>query len=86
MAKSDEVTEVPFGYKTFTWNGETFKVKERFKRLKFLRLISDDPVSALELAFDPEDFEALEDREMDQAELEDLLEVVAKTLLGKSEE
>jgi hypothetical protein len=43
-------------------------------------------VSALELAFDPEDFEALEDREMDQAELEDLLEVVAKTLLGKSEE
>lgn len=81
-----EVTEVPVGYKTFEWNGETFKVKQKFKRLKFLRLITEDPGAALALAFDEADYDDLEEREMTQAELDDLLEIVAKTLLGKAEE
>jgi hypothetical protein len=85
-SNKSEATEVPVGYKVFTWNGENFKVKEKFKRLKFLRLISEDPVGAIELAFDPKDIEEIEDREMTQDELESFLEIVATTLLGKSEE
>lgn len=73
-------------YLYFTWNNEEFKVKKKFKRLKFLRLLGSDPVSALELAFEPEDFEVLLERDIDEAELEDLLEITAQTLVGKSSE
>lgn len=66
----------------FTFNDETYKVKKRFKRLKFLRLLGGDPVEALALAFLPEELERLEEKDMDEAEFEDLLEIVAKTLLG----
>lgn len=69
-------------YHTFEFNGETYKVKKRFKRLKFLRLLSEDPGGAFALAFTPDELERLEESELSEEEFEDLLEIVAKTLLG----
>lgn len=82
---TEPVTE-PVGYKTFTFNGAEYHVKERFKRLKFLRLLGENPVEALSLAFDDEEFAKLEEKDLTEQELNDLLEITAKTLLGKSEE
>ena len=76
----------PSDYLYFTWDGAEYKVKKKFKRLKFLRLLGSDPVGALELAFEPDDFAELEDMDMDEEQLEDLLEITAKTLVGKSSE
>lgn len=74
----------PTDYLEFTFNDETYKVRKKFKRLKFLRLMGDGELfNAIALALDPEELERLEDCDLEENELEDLLEIIAKTLLGK---
>lgn len=68
--------------KTFEFNGETYRMKRKFRRLRFLRLITRDPVAALELAIPEDELERLEDQEITGDELEALLEAVAKELAG----
>ncbi len=69
-------------YHEFEFNGEVYKVKKKFKRLRFLRLISENPVEAFALAFDESELDRLEDKDLSEEEFEDLLEIVGKTLLG----
>lgn len=76
-------TEATAGYVEFTFNGVTYKAKKKFKRLKFLRMLDEGKLfSAFSLAMDEEEYERLEDSDLDQDELEDLMEILAKTLLG----
>jgi hypothetical protein len=74
----------PADYLEFTFNEETYKVRKKFKRLKFLRLMGDGELfNAIALALDPEELDRLDDTDLEEKELEDLLEIIAKTLLGK---
>lgn len=74
----------PADYFEFEFNGETYKVRKKFKRLKFLRLMGEGELfNAIALALDPEELERLEDSDLEEKELEDLLEILAKTLMGK---
>ncbi len=75
-----ELDNVKYFY--FTFEDEQFRVKKKFKRLKFLRLLNTDPIGALGLAFEADDLATLEDREFDEGEFEGFLEIVATTLVG----
>jgi hypothetical protein len=68
--------------KTFEYAGETFKMKRKFKRLKFLRLLSSDPGSALALAFNADELDRLEDLDLDEDGLTDVMEAIGKSLTG----
>lgn len=71
-------------YVEFTFNGVTYKAKKKFKRLRFLRMLDEGKLfSAFSLAMDESEYERLEDADLEQEELEDLLEILAKTLLGE---
>jgi hypothetical protein len=62
--------------------GETYQLRRKFKRLKFLRLLSSDPGSALALVFSPESLERLEDMDMDESDLEITFTKVSEALVG----
>jgi hypothetical protein len=70
--------------KTFEFGGETFKMKRKFKRLKFLRQLSSDPGGALSLAFPEDELERLEDLELDEEGLTEVMEAIGKSLTGGS--
>jgi hypothetical protein len=86
MAHVDDVEQDTnaLDYKTFEFNGETYQVKKKFKRLKFLRLVNENPFEAFALAFDEAELERLEDKDLTEQELLDLIEIIGKTLLGSS--
>jgi hypothetical protein len=62
--------------------GETYRLRKKFRRLRFLRKLVSDPISALELVFLPEDLERLEDIEMGEADLNLVFEAVSEALVG----
>lgn len=79
------MTEYPASdYVTFTWNGEEFHAKKKFKRLKFLRFLDSGSLfSAFALAVEPEELERLEEFDLEEPDLEDLMEILSKAILGK---
>jgi len=68
--------------KTFEYAGQTFQMRRKFKRLKFLRLLSSDPGNALALAFPEKELERLEDLDLDEDGLTEVMEAIGKSLTG----
>lgn len=62
--------------------GSMYTLRKKFKRLKFLRLLSNDPGAALELVFTPESLERLENQDMSEKDLEQVFEEVSNALVG----
>ena len=71
--------------KVIEFQNETYKMKRKFKRLRFLRLITTDPAEALKLAFPDEEYERLEEVDLDESGLEELMSVIAGQLAGGQE-
>lgn len=68
---------------TFTFEGVEYKAYKKFKRLKFLRYLDENsPWSAFALAVVPADMDKLEDQDLEEDAMSDLLEILAKTLMG----
>lgn len=70
--------------KQFEYRGELFTVKNKFKMLKFFRLLQNDPAGAIELVIEEEDYARLEDLDMDVEDLKVLLEKVSEAISGDS--
>lgn len=68
----------------FAYLGQTFKMRKRFKRLKFLRLLQTDPASAVELAFGPQEYARIEDVDMTDEEFKQFLNAFADRFAGNS--
>jgi hypothetical protein len=64
--------------------GETYHVRKKFKRLKFLRLLTSDPVSALELVFVDGDMERLEELDIDEDQFAEIINAVSESFTGGS--
>ena len=62
--------------------GIDYNLRKRFPRLKFLRLLSSDPGSALALVFEPSSLERLEEINMSEEDLQAVFEEVSKALVG----
>ncbi len=62
--------------------GVDYNLKKKFKRLKFLRLLSSDPGSALALVFEPKSLDRLEEIDMSSEQLEEVFKVVSEALVG----
>lgn len=62
--------------------GVRFTIQRKFKRLKFMRLLTSDPAGALKLAVGDAEFERLEDIDMTDEDFEALLTEVAQKLVG----
>ena len=77
--------EVADDMKVIKFQGESYKMKRKFKRLRFLRLITSDPAEALRLAFPDEEYERLEEVDLDDSGLEELMNVIAGQLAGGQE-
>lgn len=70
--------------KQFEFDGETYKVKSKFKVARFLREINTSPIDAIEIVLEPEDFERFLDLEMDMEDLKAFLEGLSNALAGTS--
>lgn len=66
----------------FEYLGKSFKMRKKFKRLKFLRLLNNDPTAALALAFGPDEYERIEDLDMTDTEFSDFLSAFAERFTG----
>lgn len=73
-----------YEYKTFEFRGETYRVKSKFKMLKFFKMITENPVLAIELAVEEEDYVRLEDLDLDLEDFKAILEGLSDTLAGTS--
>jgi len=71
-----------YEFKTFEFDGETYRVKNKFKMVKFFKTLNDNPVLALEYVVEPEDFAKLEDIEMDMDDLQRLVEAISQSIAG----
>jgi hypothetical protein len=69
-----------YEFKTFEYDGQTYRVRSKFKIFKFFKQLSENPVTALELAVEPEDFERLMELDINIEEFGQILEAVANTL------
>lgn len=70
--------------KTFEFNGETFRVKNKFKMVKFFRLLNENPILGLEQVVEEEDFKRLEDIDMDMDDLQRLVEAISQAIAGSN--
>lgn len=73
-----------YQFKTFEFDGETYRVKTKFKIFKFFKLLNENPVLAMEQAIEPEDYAKLEELELDMADFTKILEGISNTLGGTS--
>lgn len=71
-----------YEFKTFEFNGETYRVKTKFKIFKFFKLLGDNPVLAIEQAVEEEDFAKLEDLDLTMDDFTKILEGISNTLGG----
>lgn len=73
-----------YEFKTFEFDGETYRVKTKFKIFKFFKLLNENPVLAMEQAIETEDYAKLEELELDMADFTKILEGISNTLGGTS--
>lgn len=66
----------------FTFQGETYRVKKRFKRLRFMRLLGSNPGEAMAMALHDDDLEILEDMDLSDEEFGELLEAISEAMVG----
>lgn len=69
-------------YKVFEYEGQEYRLLQKFKMLKFFKTLQADPVAALELVVHPDDFARLEDVDMSMDDFKNLLEAVSNALSG----
>lgn len=79
-ALADELSDTPVLFVEIL--GETFKIRKKFKRLKFMRLLMSDPAEAIRLVFADGEFERLEEMDMDDEDLAKIIEVISEALTG----
>ncbi len=77
-----EQEQSPREYVSFEFEGETFQIKKKFKRLRFLRQIGNDPFGALALAFEETELERLEDLDLEADAIERLFSSISEVLVG----
>jgi hypothetical protein len=71
-----------YEFKTFEFDGETYRVKSKFKMVKFFRTLNENPVLALEYVVDEEDFAKLEEVDMNMDDLQRLVEAISQAISG----
>lgn len=69
-------------YKVFEYRGEEYRIKSKFKLFKFFKMISENPILAIELAVEEDDFARLENLEIDMDDFKELLEGISNVLAG----
>lgn len=68
--------------KSFEFQGETYRVKNKFKVARFMRQLNTAPIDALELVLVEEDFEKFLDLEITMEELGEFLEALSNVMAG----
>lgn len=68
----------------FIWAGQSYLMRKRIKRLKFLRLLNENPADALQLCFLSGEYERLEDLDLTADEMKELLTRVAEEFAGSA--
>lgn len=71
-----------YNEKTFEYEGQTFRIKNKFKIFKFFKELNQNPVTAMELVIEPEDFVRLEELEIDMDDFKNILEEISQVLSG----
>lgn len=69
-------------YIPVTIGGSTFHVLKHFPRFRFMRTIQHDPVAALELVFDPDEWEVILDLPLSEEDFLAAVEEVTNVLAG----
>jgi hypothetical protein len=59
-----------------------FLLRKKFPMLRFLRTVNKDPIEALELVFEEDSWERLQNTDMDAADLQSVVETVSASLVG----
>lgn len=73
-----------YEFKTFEFDGETYRVKNKFKIVKFFKLLNENPILGLEQVVEEEDFARLEEIDMDMKDLERLVEAISQAISGST--
>lgn len=71
-----------YAEKTFEFNGEVYAVKPKFKIFKFFKTLNDNPVEAISLAVEDDDYARLEELEIDMEDFKTILEGISNALSG----
>lgn len=71
-----------FNYVTFEYAGEAYSVKKKFKIGRFLKVINENPMDAIEIALTEESYEKFLDLEITMDELKEFMESVASAISG----
>lgn len=70
--------------KIFEFNGETYRVKSKFKIVKFFKLLNDNPILGLEQVVEEDDFARLEEIDMTMDDLQRLVEAISQAISGSN--
>lgn len=68
--------------KTFEYDGQIYRIKNKFKMFKFFKELNQNPVTAMELVIEPDDFVRLEELEIDMDDFKAILEEISQVLAG----
>lgn len=71
-----------FELKSFTYEGEVYFVKNKFKIFKFFKALNENPVTAIELALEEDSYDRLEQLEIDMEDFKTILEGISDVLAG----
>jgi hypothetical protein len=73
-----------YEFKTFEFDGETYRVKSKFKIFKFFKLLNENPILGLEQVVEEEDFARLEEVDMTMEDLQRLVEAISQAISGSN--
>lgn len=82
MATAKPVPADDFELKSFTYEGQTYFVKSKFKIFKFFKALNENPVTALELALEEDSYDRLAELEIDMEDFKVILEGISDVLAG----
>lgn len=69
-------------YKVFEYRGEEYRIKSKFQIFKFFKVLNENPILAISLAVEEEDFSRLEELEIDMNDFKEILEGISNVLAG----
>lgn len=68
--------------KSFEFQDQAFDVRKKFKIGRFLKVINNDPMGALELALTEDSYDRFLDLEIDMDELKAFMDLLSNALSG----
>lgn len=71
-------------YNAFTFKGEEYFTKKKFRMLKFFKALDENPVTAVSYALEEESLARLEEQELEMDDFKDLLEAISNSIAGTS--